>query len=92
MAITSASAHQPRGEDRPVATMHCRHHGLRDREQTDAPNGGQARGYLGRWRASQQSRYDQVDDRLHRIFIHRHPWGDCPHLPLVVRLLSLCKG
>jgi hypothetical protein len=48
MAITSAWAHQPRGEDRPVATMHCggrspgfgRHHGLRDREQTDAPDGG----------------------------------------------------
>ena len=52
MAITSAWAHQPRGEDRPVATMHrrrqisrfCRHRGLRDREQTDASNDGPPRG------------------------------------------------
>jgi hypothetical protein len=32
----------------------------------------------GRWRASQQSRYGLLDDRLHCIFIHRHLWGERP--------------
>jgi len=32
----------------------------------------------GRWRASQQSRYGLLDGRLFCIFIHRHPWGECP--------------
>ena len=35
----------------------------------------------GRWRASQQSRYGLLDDRLHCIFIHRHLWGERPLLP-----------
>jgi len=44
-------------------------------------NGGSARGYLGVGGASQQSRYGLLDDRLFCIFIHRHPWGECTHLP-----------
>ena len=52
MAITSAWAHQPRGEgpagghdalQRQISRF-CRHRGLRDREQTDASNGGPPRG------------------------------------------------
>jgi hypothetical protein len=30
---------------------------------------------------SQQSRYDLLGGRLFCIFIHRHSWGECPHLP-----------
>ena len=33
----------------------------------------------------QQSRYGLLDDRLFYIFIHRHTWGECPHLPRGVR-------
>jgi len=44
-------------------------------------NGGSARGYLGVGGASQQSRYGLLDGRLFCIFIHRRPWGECPHLP-----------
>ena len=55
------------------------------RAPTIAPNGGSARGYLGVGRASQQSRYGLLNGRLFCIFIHRHPWGDCPHLPLSAR-------
>jgi hypothetical protein len=43
--------------------------------------GGSGRGYLAVGGASQQSRYGLLDGRLFCIFIHRHPWGDCPHLP-----------
>jgi hypothetical protein len=49
------------------------------------PNGGSERGYWGVGGASQQSRYDLLDGRLHCMFIHRHPWSECPLLPLVVR-------
>jgi hypothetical protein len=95
MAITSARAHQPRGEDRPVATMRCsgRPPGSAAimgcaTESKPTRRTGSARGYLGRWRARQQSLYDLLHDRLHRIFIHRHPWGECPHLaPLYVKAL-----
>ena len=52
-----------------------------------APNGGSARGYLGSFRAAgrpQQSRYGLLDGRLFCIFIHRHLWGEYPHLPRAV--------
>src|SRR5271155_172044 len=39
----------------------------------------------GRWRASQQSRYGLLDDRLHCIFIHRHLWGERPLMPRTAR-------
>jgi hypothetical protein len=45
-----------------------------------APNGGSAR-LLAVGGASQQSRYGLLDGRLFCIFIHRHPWGECPLLP-----------
>jgi hypothetical protein len=45
------------------------------------PNGGSARGYLGCWRGPQQSRYDLLDGPLLCISIHRHLWGEYPHLP-----------
>jgi hypothetical protein len=44
-------------------------------------SGGSARGYLAVGGACQQSRYGLLDGRLFCIFIHRHPWGECPHLP-----------
>ena len=43
--------------------------------------GGSARGYLAVDGAPQQSRYGLLDGRLFCISIHRHPWGECPHLP-----------
>jgi len=49
---------------------------------TGEQNGGSGRGYLAVGGASQQSRYGLSDGRLFCIFIHRHPWGECPHLPL----------
>jgi hypothetical protein len=49
--------------------------------RTVVPIGGSARGYLGVGGASQQSRYGLLDGHLFCIFIHRRPWGECPHLP-----------
>jgi hypothetical protein len=51
------------------------------KEPEHAHIGGSARGYLAVGGASQQSRYDLLDGRLFCIFIHRHPWGECPHQP-----------
>ena len=31
-----------------------------------------------------------IDDRLFCVFIHRHPWGDCPHLPRSGLLILGC--
>jgi hypothetical protein len=49
-------------------------------ERTGEHIGGSARGYLAVGGACQQSRYGLLDGRLFCIFIHRHPWGECPHL------------
>ena len=50
-------------------------------EPATAHNGGSARSYLAVGGACQQSRYGLLDGRLFCIFIHHHPWGECPHLP-----------
>jgi hypothetical protein len=50
-------------------------------------NGGSARGYLGRWR-DLSVLYGLLDGRPFCIFMHRHPWGECPHLPLTERRLT----
>jgi len=39
--------------------------------------------------ASQQSRRGLLDGRLFCIFIHRHLWGECPHLPPTGRAASI---
>jgi hypothetical protein len=58
------------------------------------PVPGVVGGYQGRWRASQQSRYGLLDDRLHCIFIHRYFWGERPLLPPTARscLVAWCRG
>jgi hypothetical protein len=42
--------------------------------------------------ASQQSRYGLLDDRIFCTFIHRHLWGECPHLPRVARVADDVVG
>ena len=47
-------------------------------------NGGSARGYLGRWRGLSVP-YGLLNGRPFCIIMHRHPRGEYPHLPQVVR-------
>jgi hypothetical protein len=54
--------------------------GPRRRARPAVPNGGSARGYLGRWRGLSVP-YGLLDWRPFCIFMHRHLWGECPHLP-----------
>ena len=72
-------------QDRLHNTRICVPTGLIQLDKIAAPNGGSARGYFGVGGASHQSRYGLLDGRLFCIFIHRRPWGECPHLPRRVR-------
>jgi len=65
---------------------------VRNPSSKGAHIGGSARGYLAVGRSCQQSRYGLLDGRLFCIFIHHHPWGECPHLPPTGRGISSLRG